>query len=137
MLRSSRAHLAEVGETYFEHMRFALLVGSLAIGAGLACVLHALVPALCERTCSRTIASLERLFADRGQLGEVIADNSALITFVILIGQSFVTAIVVAVYTLGTSIGLFVIPQALALPLIFLWQNPGLDRAALPARNRP
>ena len=33
MLQASRAHLADVGETYFEHMRFALLVGALGVGA--------------------------------------------------------------------------------------------------------
>ena len=127
MLKASRAHLAAVGESYFEHMRFAMLVGTLAIGAGLACILHALVPALCERTCSRTVASLQKLFADRSQLGAVIADNSALIIFVVLMGVSCVTAIAVAAYTVGTPIGLLVIPQAFALPLIFLSQNRGLD----------
>jgi hypothetical protein len=127
MLKSSRAHLAQVDESYFEHMRFAMLVGALAIGAGLACVLHALVPALCERTCSRTVASLQKLFADRGQLGAAVADNSALIIFVVLMGVSSVTAIAVAAATAGTPVGLLVIPQAFALPLIFLSQNRGLD----------
>ena len=55
--------MTEVGESYFQHMRFALVVGTLATGAGLACLLHAFVPALCERTCSRAVASLQHLFA--------------------------------------------------------------------------
>ena len=130
MLRASRAHLAEVGESYFEHMRFAMLVGVLAVGAGLACMLHAIVPGVCPTTCSRTVASLQRLFADRSQLGSVLAQNSALVLFVLLTGVSCVTAFTVAVFTAGTLIGWVVIPQAFALPLIFLSQNPGLEPLA-------
>src|SRR3954449_4463788 len=84
MLTSSRAHLAEVGETYFEHMRFALLVGALAVGAGIACALHAIVPGLCPATCSRTVALLQDLFADRRRLPSVVAQSSALLLFVVL-----------------------------------------------------
>jgi hypothetical protein len=127
MLNSSRAHLAEVGESYLEHMRFAALVGALAVGAGLACLLHAIVPGACQTTCSSVVASLQRLFADRTQLGRTVADNSALILFVVLTGISCVTAIALAICTAGTLVGLVVIPQAFALPLIFLSQNPQLE----------
>jgi hypothetical protein len=127
MLKASSAHLAEVGESYFEHMRFALLVGALATGAGLACVLHAVVPALCQTTCSRTVASLQELFADRGRLPRVAADSSGVLIFVVLLLISFVTAAVVAFCTLQTAIGLILVPQAFALPLIYLWQNTQLD----------
>jgi len=129
MLQASKKHLADVGETYFEHMRFALLVGALAIGAGLACVMHAIVPALCERTCSRAVGSLQRLFADRSRAPEVIADNSALLIFVALTGISLVTCIAVTVCTAGTWLALIVIPQSFTLPLVFLSQNRGLDPA--------
>jgi len=129
MLRQSKAHLADVGESYFEHMRFALLVGALAVGAGLACMLHAIVPAVCERSCSRAVASLQMLFADRGRLDLVIADNSALLTFVALMSISLITAAMAAIYTAGTWLALIVVPQAFALPLIFLSQNRGLDPA--------
>lgn len=127
MLQSSRAHLAGVGESYFEHMHFAMLVGALAVGAGLACMLHAVVPGICQTSCSRAVASLQRLFADRSQLGSTVAENSALIIFVVLTGISCVTAIALAICTAGTLIGLVVIPQAFALPLIFLLQNPALE----------
>lgn len=130
MLNASRAHLAEVGETYFEHLRFALLVGALAAGAGFACMIHALVPGICQTTCSRALASLQRLFADRNQLGAVVTENSPLILFVVLTGMSSMTALVLAICTAGTLIGLVVIPQAFALPLIFLSQNPGLEPVA-------
>ena len=127
MLQASRAHLADVGETYFEHMRFALLVGALGVGAGLACMLHAIVPALCERTCSRTVGSLQRLFADRSQLAAVMSENSALLTFVVLTAISLVTAVSVAIATAGSWLALIVVPQAFTLPLVFLSQNRGLD----------
>lgn len=127
MLHASRAHLAEVGETYFEHMRFALLVGALGVGAGLACMLHAIIPALCEKTCSRTVASLQQLFADRSQLEAVRAENSALLIFVVLTAISLVTAGAVAICTAGSWLALIVIPQSFTLPLVFLSQNRGLD----------
>ena len=127
MLRSSRAHLADIGENYFEHMRFAMLVGALAVGAGLACMLHAIIPGICQTTCSRAVASLQRLFADRSQLGRTVFENSALILFVVLTGVSCLTALALAICTAGTLVGLVVIPQAFALPLIFLSQNPGLE----------
>ena len=130
MLRASKAHLAEAGESYFEHMRFAAVVGMLAMGAGLACLLHALVPALCEKTCSRAVGSLQSLFRDRSQLRSTVAENSALFIFVVLTGVSCVTALALAICTAGTLIGLLVIPQAFALPLIFLLQNPGLEPVA-------
>jgi len=132
MLRASRAHLAAAGETYFEHMRFAATVGVLATGAGLACLLHAVVPGLCEKSCSRAVGSLQSLFRDRSRLGVTIAENSALFIFVILTGVSCLTALTLAICTAGTLVGLVVIPQAFALPLIFLAQNPGLEPAAAP-----
>ena len=128
MLQASRRHLAEVGETYFEHMRFALLVGALAVGAGSACMLHAIIPAVCER--SRAVASLQRLFADRSQLDSVVAENSALLTFVALSAISLATCVAVTIWTAGTWLALIVIPQSFTLPLVFLSQNRGLDPAA-------
>ena len=130
MLQASRAHLAKVGETYFEHMRFALLVGALGLGAGLACMLHAIIPALCERSCSRAVASLQRLFADRSLRESVVTENSALLIFVVLTAISVVTAIAVAICTAGSWLALIVIPQSFTLPLVFLSQNRGLDPGA-------
>lgn len=49
MIGRSRAHLASAGKSYLEHMRFAAAVGALMVIAGGACIIHALVPALCTR----------------------------------------------------------------------------------------
>jgi hypothetical protein len=125
MLRASRAHLAEVGESYFEHLRFALLVGALAVGAGLACMLHAVVPGICQKTCSRTVGLLQRLFADRGELPSVVEQSSGVVIFVILTALSSITALAIGLSGAGT-VALIVVPQAFALPLIFLAQNPEL-----------
>jgi hypothetical protein len=52
------AHPRAVGESYRAHQRVALGVGLALLGAGLASLVHALVPGLCERTASRTIQAL-------------------------------------------------------------------------------
>jgi len=52
------AHPATVDETYFQHMRFALGFCFWLIVAGLAALVHAIVPALCETTASRILGKL-------------------------------------------------------------------------------
>ena len=51
-------HPRSLGETYGGHLRHALLFGTAMIGAGIACVVHAFVPALFVRTASTTILRL-------------------------------------------------------------------------------
>jgi Family of unknown function (DUF6356) len=84
MFRASKEHLADVDEGYFAHMQFALLVAVLAVGAGLACGIHAIVPGLCPQTCSRTIASLQWMFTDRSTVRDAVSQNSTPITLVVL-----------------------------------------------------
>jgi hypothetical protein len=59
------AHPHSVGESYFVHQRMALTVCFSLFGAALAALLHALIPALCERTASCTILALHRRIATR------------------------------------------------------------------------
>jgi len=127
MLRVSRKHLAEAGESYLEHMRFAATVGVLAIGAGLACLLHALIPGVCPRTCSRTVALLQELFADRRRLRAVSDQSSGVVIFVVLTAVSSLTAVVMIAWIEDALIGALAIAQAYALPTIYLSQNPSLD----------
>ena len=54
-------HPRSVGESYAEHFRAAARYGLAMVSGGLACLLHALVPALFERTGSRTV---KRLYAE-------------------------------------------------------------------------
>lgn len=65
MIGASRRHLGEVGEGYFEHLRFAAKVGAVAIGGGLACFAHALVPALFPTTGSSAIRRVNRMIDER------------------------------------------------------------------------
>ena len=51
-------HPATVGETYTEHMGVAFSFGGRMLMAGLACLLHGLVPALFKTTGSEAIRTL-------------------------------------------------------------------------------
>jgi hypothetical protein len=51
-------HPKSVGETYLEHLGFAVAVARILLLAGAAALVHALVPALCQTTASRHIARL-------------------------------------------------------------------------------
>ena len=55
MLKASRAHLAECGESYFAHLRAALGITLTLGGAALACAAHAFVPAIFTRTASSRV----------------------------------------------------------------------------------
>ena len=54
-------HPRSVGESYAEHFRTAARFGLTMVSGGIACFAHALVPALFERTGSRTV---KRLYAE-------------------------------------------------------------------------
>lgn len=51
-------HPRSVGESYLEHQRHAFGFGISLLGAALACLVHALIPALFVRTGSSTVARL-------------------------------------------------------------------------------
>lgn len=60
------AHPATVGETYTEHLGMASSFGCRMVVAGVACMLHGLLPFLFVRTGSRTVAELhEQMIAGR------------------------------------------------------------------------
>jgi hypothetical protein len=62
-------HPHSVGETYFEHMGMASTFGFRMILAGLACLLHGLLPFLFVRTGSVTIHHLhETMIAHRSRV---------------------------------------------------------------------
>jgi carbon starvation protein CstA len=66
LMHSFTEHPASVGETYGEHMGHAAGFGTRMILAGLACMVHAVLPFLFVRTGSRAIAELnERMLANR------------------------------------------------------------------------
>ncbi len=60
------AHPATVDETFFQHMRFALRFSFSLFTAGMAALIHAFVPCLCEKTASRIISQLHARMHNRG-----------------------------------------------------------------------
>ncbi len=66
LLHSFTRHPASVGETYTEHMRHAGSFALALLGAGLACLVHAVFPFLCKTTGSETITRLhQRMVVNR------------------------------------------------------------------------
>ena len=65
-IRPFTEHPASVGETYTEHLAHAGCFGLRMIGAGIACLVHAVLPFLFERTGSVAIAELnDRMVVNR------------------------------------------------------------------------
>jgi len=56
--RAFTEHPASVGESYFEHMGMALSFSTKMVGAGLACMVHAIFPFLFVRTGRTCIEDL-------------------------------------------------------------------------------
>jgi hypothetical protein len=65
MIRSSKRHLVDAGETYPEHLGAALGFSACLARASIACAIHALVPGLFTRTASRSIADLHSRISRR------------------------------------------------------------------------
>jgi hypothetical protein len=65
MQRLFLAHPEKVGESYFEHMLFALTFSGRLFKAAGAALLHAFVPALCETTASQAIMDMHAEIAAR------------------------------------------------------------------------
>ncbi len=127
MLAQSRLHLVEARESYGHHLMFAGLVGAMLAGAGLACILHALVPGLCRRTASQTVQGLTELFRDRSRLGQVASAMSGSLVLVGLVALAAPIAILLIAasgqHVVGTPLALI----TLAVPAAYLWSNPELN----------
>jgi Family of unknown function (DUF6356) len=81
LIGAFREHPASVGETYTEHMGHAACFGVRMMAAGLACLVHALLPFLFVQTGSRTIAELnDRMITGRRTRPQPIAGKQRLIS---------------------------------------------------------
>jgi len=130
-VNASRAHLDAAGESYSQHMRFAGAVASLTIAAGLACLVHAIVPGLCRDTGSRTIGLVNRMLADRSSVAEATALAAEAVAFALLAGLA--SAAIVLPWLLGAP-GLIALPiglMAAAMPVTVLITNPDLKPEAV------
>lgn len=66
LIRAFTEHPASVGESYGEHLGRALCFGTRMIFAGIACVVHGVLPFLFVRTGSQAISELnDRLVVNR------------------------------------------------------------------------
>jgi uncharacterized protein YjeT (DUF2065 family) len=126
MWSKCKTHLREAGESYFEHMRFAVGVGLMLVAAGMACIIHGLVPGLCTKTASRTVDELRRLFAERHALASVLDQASGALTLVGLIALT-IPAWTLLLLAPGYPLPMATALLALAIPATYLWSNPQLE----------
>jgi hypothetical protein len=62
-------HPRSVGESYFGHLRQAMVFGTRMLAGGIACFLHGVVPAAFTHTGSRTVSRLyDRMVVNRSPL---------------------------------------------------------------------
>jgi Family of unknown function (DUF6356) len=66
-------HPASVGETYGEHLRAAVGFGLRMMLGGLACLAHALLPFLFERTASKCVTELHQRMVARQRRPRTLA----------------------------------------------------------------
>jgi hypothetical protein len=79
LTRAFTEHPASVGESYSRHCVCAFGFGARMVVAGIACMIHALLPFLFVRTGSRAIAELnERMIASRRAAPDALASTSRL-----------------------------------------------------------
>jgi len=93
LLGRGRAHLASVGETYAQHMHFALAVGCLLVMAGIACLAHALLPGLFQDKASKAVARLHAAFERRAEAEPAFIAQSDAGGLLILLLLSFAVAL--------------------------------------------
>ena len=83
MLDAFTTHPHAVGETYGEHAHIAASFGLEMIGAGLACLVHAILPFACETTASRKIRALHARMEGRRVPPRPAGDEDYVLDFAI------------------------------------------------------
>lgn len=127
MINRSRAHLNAARETYWQHFRFATTFGLLAMAAGTAALIHAVIPALCTHTASRIVWLLSQLIDDRHKIDQVEASLIEAMAFIQLL--ILATVVVAPLWLLNAPFGLTLVYTVLAymLPAALLLSNPNLE----------
>jgi hypothetical protein len=69
MRRLFTQHPSSIGESYVQHLRQATRFGLLLVSAGMACLVHALLPFLFVDAASRTVRTLYEQMSDRTRAG--------------------------------------------------------------------
>lgn len=133
MIRRSIAHLRQAQEGYWQHFRFATTFGLLALAAGIAALLHAVIPAVCTSTASRIIRHLGHLVDDRSKIDAIEAEAVEARAFVLLL--MLATAVVAPLWVLGAPMTLKITYTVLAyaVPVALMVTNPELLSSSEPA----
>ena len=58
-------HPTKIGETYWQHFKFAACFGFKLLWAGSACLLHAIFPFMCQNTGSNVLLQTTQDFIER------------------------------------------------------------------------
>jgi hypothetical protein len=126
MIRQTREHLRQAGESYWQHFRFATTFGLLAMAAGIAAILHAFIPALCTTTASRIVRHLGQLLEDRTNIDALESEAIEAKAFVMLL--ILASAVVAPLWLLDAPNSLRIIYTVLAfaLPAALMVTNPEL-----------
>ena len=133
MIAQSRAHLGQAGESYWQHFRFATTFGLLAIAAGVAALIHAVIPGTCTGTASRIVRHLGLLIEDRGRIDAV--ENEAVEAKAFAMLLVLATVVVAPLWLLDVPMALKVAytVMAYALPATLMITNPELATIDEPA----
>jgi hypothetical protein len=126
MISQSRAHLRAADERYWRHFRFASTFGLLAMAAGIAALIHAVIPALCTSTASRTVRLLALLADDRGRIDEIEARSVEAKAFVMLLILATIVVAPLWVLSAPSPLRMAYTILAYALPAAMLFTNPDL-----------
>lgn len=70
MLNLFKEHPRQVGETYFQHCRFALIFGFNMATGGIACIIHAFFPFLFKTTGSHFLLKMMHFYIQRSPVVE-------------------------------------------------------------------
>jgi hypothetical protein len=126
MIHQSRAHLEAADESYWQHFRFATTFGLLAMAAGFAALIHAIIPGICTSTASRIVRHLGQLIDDRSKIDAI--ENEAVEARAFVLMLILATAVVAPLWILGAPTALRAVYTILAyaLPATLLIANPEL-----------
>lgn len=132
-IAASRTHLAEVRESYWAHMRFAAAVGAMMVAAGVACLVHSLIPGVCRNTASRNIRLLNRVVEDRSVVDRAVVESAEAVAFAFLVAMALAIGASLWLAGAGALLALLLMLLALGLPAALLAVNPDLEGEAAAA----
>jgi hypothetical protein len=133
MISQSRAHLHEAGETYWQHFRFATTFGLLAMAAGIAALVHAIVPGMCTSTASRIIRHLGQLIEDRSKIDAIETEAVEAKAFALLLILATMVVAPLWILEAPTVLRITYTVLSFALPATLMVSNPELVASKGPA----